>query len=61
MEYINQLRVDHFHKQIMSVIVGLIYRMPNIELFQIDMRNWHPIFNLATLKKQLDTTVSTKK
>jgi hypothetical protein len=34
--------------------------MPNIEDYQIDMRNWHPLFALGKLKQQLDTKVQSK-
>jgi len=59
-EYIMQLRVDEFHKKIIELLSGLLQKMPFVMEFHIDFRNWHATFNMGTLKKTLDTKVSSR-
>lgn len=55
-----QLRVEEFHKQMTTFLGGLLYKLPYIQEYHIDMRNWHSMFGMANLKKQLDTKVNSK-
>jgi hypothetical protein len=55
-----QLRVDEFHKNMTVFLGGLLYKLPNIQEYHIDMRNWNGMFNMSGLKKQLDTRVNSK-
>lgn len=59
-EYIMQLKVEEFHKQMTTFLGGLLYKLPQIQEYHIDMRNWHSIFGMGNLKKQLDTKVNSK-
>jgi hypothetical protein len=59
-EYIMQLRVEEFHTQMTTFLGGLLYKLPYIQEYHIDMRNWHSMFGMANLKKQLDTKVNSK-
>jgi hypothetical protein len=59
-EYIMQLKVEEFHKQMTTFLGGLLYKLPYIQEYHIDMRNWHPMFGMSNLKKQLDTKVNSK-
>jgi hypothetical protein len=46
----------------MALYIGkLLMVLPEIREYQIDMRNWHPMFVMSNLKKKLDTMVSSKK
>lgn len=59
-EYIMQLRVEEFHKQMTTFLGGLLYKLPEIQEYHIDLRNWHSMFGMGNLKKQLDTKVNSK-
>lgn len=59
-EYIMQLKVEEFHKQMTTFLGGVLYKLPYIQEYHIDMRNWHSMFGMANLKKQLDTKVNSK-
>ncbi len=59
-EYIMQLKVEEFHKQMTTFLGGLLYKLPYIQEYHIDLRNWHPMFGMGNLKKQLDTKVNSK-
>ncbi|CAM6005288.1 unnamed protein product [Sphagnum balticum] len=39
---------------------GLLYKLPYIQEYHIDFRNWHSSFNMSALKKTLDTKVNSK-
>jgi hypothetical protein len=59
-EFTMQLRVDEFHKNMTVFLGGLLYKLPQIQEYHIDMRNWNGMFNMSSLKKQLDTRVNSK-
>lgn len=55
-----QLKVEEFHKQMTTFLGGVLYKLPYIQEYHIDLRNWHSMFGMANLKKQLDTKVNSK-
>jgi hypothetical protein len=59
-EYITQLKVADFHKNMLNFLGGLLLRLPEVQEYHIDMRNWNSMFGMASLKKTLDTKKNAK-
>ena len=52
------LKVEEFHKKMTEFLTNLLMRLPNINEYHIDFRNWHAKFGMGNLKKSLDTKVN---
>jgi len=59
-EYIAQLRVEDFHKNMTSFLGGLLTKLPHVQEYHIDLRNWNAMFGMPSLKKTLDTKVNSR-
>lgn len=43
-----------------SFLGGLLIKLPFVQEYHIDLRNWHSMFGMSNLKKTLDTKVNSK-
>jgi hypothetical protein len=53
-----RLRVEEFHKRMAHVLGHLLQKLSYVQEYHIDLRNWHRMFDMASLKKILDTKVN---
>ena len=53
-ELIRDARVSYFHKQIASLVKGLLSVLDWVKSFTLDLRNWHPIMQFEDLPTRLE-------